>query len=703
MDGFGDAGNTQVQCAQPSGYISDNTDCDDGDATLNPDTVWYADTDVDGFGDAGNTQVQCAQPSGYIADNTDCDDTDSVVNPNTVWYADTDVDGFGDPGNAQVQCVQPSGYLLDASDCDDDDATLNPDTEWFADTDVDGFGDAGDMLTQCVQPTGYISDNTDCDDADAVINPNTVWYADVDVDGFGDAGNTLTQCQQPSGHVLDDSDCDDGDSTLNPDTVWYADVDVDGFGDAGDMLTQCLQPSGYIVDDSDCDDGDANSYPGAFDVFDDGIDQDCDGVDATGLTGDELEIGDLIITEMMVDTYIGGADEWFEVYNTTSETIDLFGLYIEDNNVNNRRQIPDHVEILPNSYFVFVSNDDPQSNGGFDWSNIPHYDYPSIRFNNDGDDIALVYDDGSSQLVLFELVYTDSGATDFHYGRGVSAIVDDESIVSNNDSDLWCSSRTLYHTNTDDDTDYYGTPGSSNDVCDDDGDSHFYYVDGSGDCDDGDATIFPGATEMSDDGVDQDCDGFELCIVDSDGDGFGNSAGTLGNSSVLTCDGSGFSQNSDDCDDDDHTVYPWAPETTDTTDHNCDGLESLNSPITTCVGNAYFDATLGFDTYYLLCTDSDNWQNTLDTCQDAGYDGMPKISTLGQNNLLEPLADNFWIGLSDPNLDGSYLWSDGSSLTGYTNFHSSGSSSCFRMKSNGEWDDRACSESNKIACSIELP
>ncbi len=772
VDGFGDAGNTQTQCQQPTGHIADNTDCndgestvfpnapelcdgqvntcgaafspdeidndgdgfvecavdsggwdgtgqklgedcDDGDASLNPNTMWFADSDVDGFGDAGDTLTQCLQPSGYIADNTDCDDADAVISPNTVWYADADVDGFGDAGNIQTQCLQPSGYLLDNNDCDDTDVAINPDTVWYVDADVDGFGDAGNALTQCLQPSGYIADNTDCDDTDGVINPDTVWYVDADVDGFGDAGNSQIQCIQPSGHVLDDSDCDDTDGVINPETVWYADVDVDGFGDAGNTLAQCIQPSGYIDDDSDCDDGDATSYPGAFDVFDDGIDQNCDGVDATGLTGSELQVGDLIITEMMVDTHVGGADEWFEVYNTTSETIDLFGLYIEDNNLNNRRQIPDHVEIPPNSYFVFVSNDDPQSNGGFDWSNIPHYDYPSIGFNNDGDDIALVYDNGSSQLVLFEIVYTDSGATDFHYERGVSAIVDDESIVSNNDSDLWCSSRTLYHTNSTDDTEYYGTPGSSNDVCDDDGDTHFYYADGSGDCDDGDATVFPGATETSDDGVDQDCDGFERCIVDGDGDGFGNAAGTLGNSSVLTCDGSGFSQNSDDCDDTDLDTYPWAPETADNTDNNCDGLESLNNPIETCVGNAYFDSTLGFDTYLLACDTSMTWADALSVCENVGYDGLAKIRTNFLNFELEGIMDeNFWLGLNDRSTETVYEWSDGTlwnAQSDYENWKNGLNSNlnagedCVRMNKGGQWEDKSCSDTNRIACSIELP
>ena len=42
------------------------------------------------------------------------------------------------------------------------------------------------------------------------------------------------------------------------------------------------------------------------------------------------------------------------------------------------------------------------------------------------------------------------------------------------------------------------------------------------DCDDADATVYPGASEQVADGVDQDCNAMELCFVDNDGDGEGS-------------------------------------------------------------------------------------------------------------------------------------------------------------------------------------
>ncbi|MBM4392457.1 MAG: lamin tail domain-containing protein [Deltaproteobacteria bacterium] len=70
---------------------------------------------------------------------------------------------------------------------------------------------------------------------------------------------------------------------------------------------------------------------------------------------------------------------------------------------------------------------------------------------------------------------------------------------------------------------------------------------GEGDCDDGDATVFPGQRETWYDGIDQDCDG-----NDDDQDGDGAAVGS-------------------DCDDVDPTVLPGGTELCDGRDNDCDG------------------------------------------------------------------------------------------------------------------------------------
>jgi len=93
---------------------------------------------------------------------------------------------------------------------------------------------------------------------------------------------------------------------------------------------------------------------------------------------------------------------------------------------------------------------------------------------------------------------------------------------------------------------------------DDDGDGYcedpFGCIDGAepGDCHDGDDAIGPHATEILDNGIDDDCDGrVDFGIDDDDGDGIAVSGG--------------------DCDDADPRVYPGAVEEPNGVDDDCDG------------------------------------------------------------------------------------------------------------------------------------
>jgi hypothetical protein len=260
-DNYGDPASTLVQCTQPSGYVDDNTDCYDNNAAINPATIWYADGDGDNYGDATVMLTQCTQPLGYVNNNTDCNDNNSAVTPNLVWFADGDNDGFGDAALTLTECIRPAGYVADNTDCDDNNAAINPNTQWFEDYDNDGYGNPVGILTQCTQPLGYVANNSDCDDNNSAVTPNLVWFADADGDNYGDAAVTLTQCMQPAGYVADNTDCDDSNAAHNPNTTWFADADNDGFGDPAVTLTQCDQPLGYLANNADCDDNNAAINP----------------------------------------------------------------------------------------------------------------------------------------------------------------------------------------------------------------------------------------------------------------------------------------------------------------------------------------------------------------------------------------------------------------------------------------------------------
>jgi len=78
------------------------------------------------------------------------------------------------------------------------------------------------------------------------------------------------------------------------------------------------------------------------------------------------------------------------------------------------------------------------------------------------------------------------------------------------------------------------------------------------DCDDQDASRNPGAEEVPEDGVDQDCDGVDAvtCYLDADGDGYGDPDAPLVARDGVCDPGVGESTNDDDCDDGNAEVNP---------------------------------------------------------------------------------------------------------------------------------------------------
>ena len=132
-----------------------NTDCDDNDNDVYPDSIeicngeddncdgeidesvlqtYYIDSDADGFGfpdaEAQTENNPCNLPSGFSDVSTDCDDTtadnfpgneevcDGIDNDcnesiddgvGNIYYVDSDGDTFGDATMEQQACTNPDG------------------------------------------------------------------------------------------------------------------------------------------------------------------------------------------------------------------------------------------------------------------------------------------------------------------------------------------------------------------------------------------------------------------------------------------------------------------------------------------------------------------------------------------------------------------------------------------------------------------
>lgn len=125
---------------------------------------------------------------------------------------------------------------------------------------------------------------SDCNDGDDMVGAIYIWYEDVDEDGYGNAASSQNACTQPEGYTSDNTDCNDSDADEYPGQIWYIDADGDGYG--GSSATQCARPTnGYLLSElnensggaDDCNDAEETVYPGAEEICDNGLDDDCDG------------------------------------------------------------------------------------------------------------------------------------------------------------------------------------------------------------------------------------------------------------------------------------------------------------------------------------------------------------------------------------------------------------------------------------------
>ena len=125
-------------------------------ASTSVPTTWYEDFDNDGFGNPSVSQLAITQPAGYVDNDTDCNDNDSNINPDTVWYVgvDNDNDNFIGSVTSQTSCVAPTGGVLVApavTDCNDNDSNINPDATEIPNNSIDEDCDGTAQVTLDIQ------------------------------------------------------------------------------------------------------------------------------------------------------------------------------------------------------------------------------------------------------------------------------------------------------------------------------------------------------------------------------------------------------------------------------------------------------------------------------------------------------------------------------------------------------------------------
>ncbi len=395
-------------------------------------------------------------------------------------------------------------------------------TTYYLDADGDGFGNPGQPLEACSLPQGYSENNLDCNDANAAVNP--------DADEICDAL---------------DNNCD---GTVNEGlatSTYYFDYDHDGYGIASTTQVWCTVPAGYATSSGDCDDSIADVNPGASEICD-GLDNDCNGLVDDGLA---------------TSTYYLDADG--DGYGTDAST--TVGCAAPDGFADNADDCSDANAVIHPGAAELCDGIDNNCNGIVDEGcTSPTTYYRDADGDGYGNPNITVQAASQPSGYAANSNDCDDSRADVH--PGANEICDG---VDNNCNGV-VDEGVLVTWYRDVDGDNYGTDATTTLACS----APNGYVGNNSDCNDNNAAINPGTTEICGDGIDNNCNGNadESCSLttyyrDLDGDGYGNANVTKTASTAPD----GYVSVDSDCNDNNANIHPGATEACDGIDNDCDG------------------------------------------------------------------------------------------------------------------------------------
>lgn len=216
----------------------------------------------------------------------------------------------------------------------------------------------------------------------------------------------------------------------SPEAGTHYEVHIDSSLDQGSMSINLIVDESFLIE--------------LIDVNDNG----------TTINDGVIAFGDILITEIMYNpSAISDTEgEWFEIYNASSQSIDIFQLVIKKGSVV-QHVVNEHILIEPQQYLALGRSINASSNISYVYGS-------DLTLTNTEDEIELAnYGTDSTDGLTISIV--NYGTAGFPDGTGASINLNLNAFDVNlaQSGENWCISTAIF------DTGDLGSPGSMNEVC----------------------------------------------------------------------------------------------------------------------------------------------------------------------------------------------------------------------------------------------